>query len=101
MINGLKIVSNKEEILALMDIGEISEVESDIKIYTIHYVLNVGNDPQDTKTSYIKGRILTYPTPMYKGYIFDGWYENSNVSGNKVTSTNANSEGDITMDRRS
>lgn len=86
-----------EETLALLEIGEISEIESNIKVFNINYMANGGTVPADAKRTYKKGQIQQYSIPTYEGYIFDGWYENNSFTGEKVTSTKSDSDGDITI----
>ncbi|MDY6367982.1 MAG: InlB B-repeat-containing protein, partial [Clostridia bacterium] len=45
-------------------------------------------------TSYTYGVGATLPTPTKKGYTFGGWYENSSLSGSKVTSISTTDIGD-------
>ena len=41
-----------------------------------------------------KRQVVTLPTPTKVGYKFEGWYENKDFTGNKVTMITADSEGD-------
>lgn len=79
-----------------------SFVESD-RTFEIVYVLNGGgfkNEKiQTIKSTYTYGNAVTLPTAddmFKKDYTFDGWYETSNFSGNKVTTISATQSGNKT-----
>ena len=43
--------------------------------FTITYDVNEGNPLDNTKITYGKGEVVTFPTPTKDGYKFLGWYE--------------------------
>lgn len=74
-----------------------STIENDVEVhllstytkYTITYNLNGGSFKEEVENSYtINSQDFSYPIPSKEGYIFDGWYENSDLSGRQVTSVN-------------
>ena len=60
--------------------------------YTITYNVNGGTMPATFVSEYNVETGVTLPTPTRSLYLFDGWYENADFSGAKVTSI---SEGDF------
>ena len=68
----------------------------DLKSYSITYNLNGGSGTM-TPTSYnINTATFNLPTPTKTGYTFAGWYDNANLTGNKVTQVAKGSTGDKT-----
>lgn len=66
--------------------NQIIIVTYSVKEYLISYELNGGTINSGIVTSYQQGRAVQLPTDVIKdGYIFDGWYDNSALSGNPVT----------------
>ena len=65
--------------------------------YTISYVLNSGTHGSNPPTSYKYGVGATLVNPTKSGYTFNGWFENSSFSGNKVTSVSATATGNKTF----
>ena len=66
--------------------------------YSITYNLNGGKNPSGTRTSYnVKSSTYTLPTPTKSGYTFGGWYTNSGLTGNAVTTIAAGSIGNKTF----
>ncbi len=54
--------------------------------YLISYVLNDGTLPANVRTSFNATNLpYTLPTPTRSGYTFNGWFENSNLTGSAVT----------------
>ena len=54
--------------------------------YTITYNLNSGSNPGGAPTSFtIESSDVTLPTPTRTGYTFEGWYANSGLTGDAVT----------------
>ena len=67
-----------------------------ISSYTITYNLNSGSFPVVAviPSEYTNSDLpLTLPTPVRDGYTFGGWYDNSGLTGNAITSIPANSIG--------
>ena len=61
--------------------------------YTIRYVLNGGNNLAANPSTYIDDRETTLYAPYRSHYIFDGWYDNSNFTGDPITSIPKGSSG--------
>lgn len=59
--------------------GTEPQINVDVK-----WVLN-GGTVDGTLPSKIKGSEYPLPTPTRPGYIFQGWYDTNNISGNKLT----------------
>lgn len=70
-----------------------------INQYNITYNMKGGyfneEEPADTYT--VASNAITFPTPVRKKYVFDGWYTSSSYSGNKVTGIAAGSTGDVIL----
>ena len=66
------------------------------KNYTITYNTNDGNSIAQ-KTYTIETATFVLPTPTRTGYTFAGWYDNANLTGNKVTQVAKGSTGDKTF----
>ena len=54
--------------------------------YTITYNVNGGTMPATFVSEYNVETSVTLPTPTRSLYLFEGWYENADFSGAKVTS---------------
>ena len=64
------------------------------KTYTVAYSSNGGTIADENNfKEYTYGMGLTLPTPAKTGYTFDGWYEQSDFSGSKVTSISTTDTG--------
>lgn len=62
--------------------------------YTVAYSTNGGTIADENNfKKYTYGTGLTLPTPAKTGYTFDGWYEQSDFSGSKVTSISTTDTG--------
>ncbi|MDR0927749.1 MAG: InlB B-repeat-containing protein, partial [Ignavibacteria bacterium] len=62
-------------------------------IYVITYNLNGGSGTM-TPTTYSSATLpVTLPIPTRAGYIFDGWYENSGLTGTAITTLPMGSTG--------
>ncbi len=60
--------------------------EYDVKDYlNIIYELNGGELPEDAITKFKSEEGATLPTPTKEGYAFGGWYRNSTLKGEVVT----------------
>lgn len=64
--------------------------------YTITYKTNGGNSIAN-KTYTIETATFDLPTPTKTGYTFAGWYDNAELTGNKVTQITKGSTGDKTF----
>ncbi len=66
--------------------------------YNIEYKLNGGKNSRMNPKQYTKqsGEIKLY-NPEKEGYKFDGWYDNSEFEGNKITSIPGTKGKDITL----
>ena len=73
--------------------GEITILDA---VYNVTLNTNGGvlANESDNITNYTHGTVVTLPTPTKVGYKFEGWYENKDFAGNKVTMITADSEGD-------
>ena len=73
--------------------GEITILDA---VYNVTLNTNGGvlANESDNITHYTQGTVVTLPTPTKVGYQFEGWYENKDFNGNKVTMITADSEGD-------
>jgi uncharacterized protein (TIGR02145 family)/uncharacterized repeat protein (TIGR02543 family) len=67
--------------------------------YSITYTLNGGdqNGGSYPSTYTVNTSTITLPSPTKTPYVFDGWYENSGLSGNKVTSIPNRTTGNKTL----
>ena len=81
-------------------------VEEDLKLYatwtadtyTITYNLYEGENNTNNPTSYtVETRTITLSSPTKTGYTFGGWYDNANLTGEKITQIANGSAGDITL----
>ena len=65
---------------------------------TITYVTNGGVLPGSTPTIYtIESPDVTLPTPSYAHYSFGGWYDNSDLTGARITTIPTGSVGNRTF----
>ena len=67
----------------------------DDTVYTITYNLNGGLQQANTRLSYdVETETFTLPTtPTKTGYTFNGWYDNSSLSGTAITQISKGSRG--------
>lgn len=69
----------------------------DVESYNITLVLNGGTINSGNVTSYTYGTVVTLPTDVTRdNYTFDGWYDNSECTGENVTEISATDVGDKT-----
>jgi uncharacterized repeat protein (TIGR02543 family) len=61
--------------------------------YAITYNLNGVNDPNNPTTYTIITPTITLAAPTYAGYTFGGWFTNSGLTGNAVSSIPMGSTG--------
>ena len=65
--------------------------------YSLTYNLDGGSVTRDLPTTYQTDVEVPLVSPTRSGYIFEGWYDNSDFIGNKIDSTLFNSVGDKTL----
>ena len=66
--------------------------------YTISYNLNGGeNDTVNPKKYNVETQLAVLAEPKKTGYTFDGWYENKDFSGNKITEISKGSTEDVNL----
>jgi uncharacterized protein (TIGR02145 family)/uncharacterized repeat protein (TIGR02543 family) len=67
--------------------------------YSITYTLNGGlqNGGSYPSTYTVNTSTITLPDPAKTAYVFDGWYDNSGLSGSKVTSIPKGTTGNKTL----
>ena len=66
--------------------------------YTIAYNLNGGENNVDNPTSYnVETETITLSSTTKTGYTFDGWYDNANLTGEKIAQIAKGSTGNITL----
>ena len=53
--------------------------------YTITFDPNGGTVSPVTAATGTDGKLASFPTPTREGYTFDGWYENADLRGDKIT----------------
>ena len=63
----------------------------------IIYNLNGGVNPENAPTSYKTGEVIGFPTPTKDGSAFEGWYQTSDFSDERVLRTNDTMSGSITL----
>ena len=65
------------------------------------YKYNYANLPEGTTnsnpTSYTEGETITLVDPVLAGYTFDGWFDNAECTGTKITEISASYTTDITL----
>ena len=68
------------------------------KKYKIKYYMNGGKNSLDNPYNYtIVSKIIFNNPQERKGYVFDGWYNNSDFEGDKIISIESGNTGDITL----
>lgn len=67
-------------------------------VYNIEYILNEGTNDSDNPSTYtIESSSITLKDPTREGYAFAGWYDNTEFTGNKITTIPQGSTGDKTF----
>ena len=66
----------------------------DFKNYNITYNLNGGSGTMTPTTYTLNTATFNLPTPTKDHYDFAGWYDNANLTGNKITQITKGSTGD-------
>lgn len=64
--------------------------------YTITYNLNGGTQADGATTSFDGSKGFVLPTPTYEGHKFEGWFEDANFTGTKVTAVPKGTTGNKT-----
>ena len=68
---------------------------------TTSHKINYANLPEGTTnsnpTSYTEGETITLVDPVLAGYTFDGWFDNAECTGTKITEISASYTTDITL----
>ena len=67
------------------------------KIYQIEYELNGGTNPENAVTEFMIIDDIPLPVPTKSHYVFDGWYDNEDLSGTKITNTNQLDHEDVIL----
>lgn len=68
-----------------------------LNTYNISYELNGGSNSEFNKTTYTVEDSFSLYSPTKKGFIFEGWYENSDFSGSKIVSITSDCLEDKTL----
>ena len=63
----------------------------------INYVLDGATLPEDAPTKYIVGEATQLPSASKENYIFRGWYNNPECSGNRIKVINKGQTEDVTL----
>ncbi len=70
----------------------------DLETYTITYHLNGGINAASNPVDFtIETSTITLADATRAGYAFEGWYDNSGLTGNAITTINADSLENITL----
>ena len=90
---------NKYKYTIDLETGQISS--EDIKKVENHitYNLNGGNfnTEQEVIETYIENTVVAFPIPNKEGSEFEGWYLNSDFSGDRIDRTTKDMTGDISL----
>jgi len=66
--------------------------------YTITYNLGGGTNASGNPATYtIQSQAITLAAPTREGYTFGGWYANSSLTGDAVTTIGGGQTGDVTL----
>ena len=66
--------------------------------YTITYNLGGGTNASGNPSTYtIQSQTITLAAPTREGYTFGGWYANSSLTGDAVTTIASGQTGDVTL----
>ena len=83
--------------LNIRDMTLTAEWRESDKRYNITYVINGGELQEPNPSSVPCGQALPLAEPVRSGYIFLGWYENAEGSGDRYSFTPADRESDLTL----
>jgi len=78
--------------LSMAACDSITDSEASETKYSVNLVLS-GGTLENKLTSYVEGEGAVLPTPTWEGYNFEGWYDNSSVTGEPVTKIDASEKG--------
>lgn len=67
------------------------------KTHNISYVNLPEGATNSNPTSYTEGETITLVDPVLAGYTFDGWFDNAECTGTKITEISASYTTDITL----
>ncbi len=59
--------------------------KDEIPVYSISYELNGGTLPNDAPTEYDGTEEIILPIATKEGYVFSGWYNNEDLTGEEIT----------------
>ena len=83
---------DSKNIYVVDKIGNVGSAER----YNINYNLNGGNNPPEQPQTYQRGETVGLLYPTKEGEAFEGWYETSDFSGERITEIR-NRREDITV----
>lgn len=95
----IKIKDRNEKYSFNFDINKmaVNEIDSiDSSNYTIQYVLDGGTN-SDEITTYREGESITLTSPIKDGYMFEGWYQASDFTGNKFIKITPETTGNLKL----
>ncbi len=101
--NSSKTLSYYWDPIANKDRGSIYKIDLVLNdynqpAYKIDYELNEGTNASSNPKVYEKSTgVASFANPTKSGYTFDGWYLNSDFTGNRVTSIAAGTTGDVKL----
>ena len=61
--------------------------KANVRGFTITYNLNDGTNPANPITLYDATMNAPLPIPTKTGFVFGGWYENDQLTGNSISTT--------------
>ena len=100
VINGEKLTHTREKVtISYTENGITKTAEQIIQVienYNINYELYGGTNSENNPKTYITENEIELKAAEKEGYIFGGWYENSEYTGEKVTNI-SNRTGNITL----
>ena len=83
---------DSKNIYVVDKMGNVEQAER----YNINYNLNGGNNPPEQPQTYQRGETVGLLYPTKEGEAFEGWYETSDFSGERITEIR-NRREDITV----
>ena len=81
----------------LTDVLTDREVYLGLKKYTINYILNEGTNNSENPETYTVEDTIILKEATREGYVFDGWYENENFTGEKVSQIGPEQTEDVIL----
>ena len=90
---------NKYKYTIDLETGQISSEDIKKVEYHITYNLNGGNfnTEQEVIETYIENTVVAFSIPNKEGSEFEGWYLNSDFSGDRIDRTTKDMTGDISL----